>query len=108
MSDPAASTPVRRADGKSGETAPSEDALLAAFNEMRTELVSTLYYMLGNQEDAQDAAQEAFLKCWRTREGLPEIRNLHAWIYRIALNTAKDLQRNSWRRRVRPLSGAPL
>lgn len=107
MSDPAASIPPQQADRKEATT-PSPEALVHAFNEMRTDLVSTLYYMLGNQDDAQDAAQEAFLKCWRARNSLPEIRNLQAWIYRIALNTAKDLQRNSWRRRVRPLSGAPL
>lgn len=107
MSDPAASSQVPRADGKAAPP-PTEQALLAAFNEMRAELVSSLYYVLGNSDDAQDAAQDAFLKCWRAREGLSEVRNLNAWIYRIALNTAKDLQRNSWRRRVRPLGDAPL
>jgi RNA polymerase sigma-70 factor (ECF subfamily) len=69
--------------------------------------VSTLYYLLGNHEDAQDAAQDAFLKCWRTRAGLAEVRNLRAWIFRVGLNAAKDLQRNAWRRRARPLAGAP-
>ena len=62
--------------------------------------------MLGNQEDAQDVAQEAFLRCWRTQEGLPEIHNLRAWIFRVGLNAAKDLHRSAWRRRVRPLLGA--
>lgn len=106
MSDPAASIPAT--PDRSGQPAPTEEALLQAFNEMRTELVSTLYYLLGNQDDAQDAAQDAFLKCWRARNSLPEVRNVQAWIYRIALNAGKDLQRNSWRRRVRPLGGAPL
>lgn len=106
MSDPAASIPAQ--PDRSGKPTPAEDALLQAFNEMRTELVSTLYFMLGNQDDAQDAAQDAFLKCWRARNSLPEVRNVQAWIYRVALNAGKDLQRNSWRRRVRPLSGAPL
>ena len=107
MSDPAASTPAPTAVGRE-EGAPSDEALLQAFNGMRTELVSTLYYVLGSHDDAQDAAQDAFLKCWRARNSLPEVRNLQAWIYRVALNAAKDLQRNSWRRRVRPLGGAPL
>ncbi len=107
MSDPAASTPAPEPARKGG-AAPSDEVLLHAFNEMRTELVSTLYYMLGNRDDANDVAQDAFLKCWRARNSLPEVRNIHAWIYRIALNAAKDLQRNSWRRRVRPLGGAPL
>jgi RNA polymerase sigma-70 factor (ECF subfamily) len=78
-----------------------------AFNEVRTELVSTLYFMLGNHDDAQDAAQDAFMKCWRTRKGLDEVRNLRAWIFRVGLNSAKDLQRNAWRRKAKPLQAAP-
>jgi RNA polymerase sigma-70 factor (ECF subfamily) len=77
-----------------------------AFNEIRTELVSTLYFMLGNYEDAQDAAQEAFLKCWRGLAGMADIRNLRGWIFRVGVNAAKDLQRNAWRRRARPLTRA--
>jgi len=84
---------------------PTGEELVCAFNELRVELVSTLFYMLGNYEDAQDAAQDAFLKCWRNRDGIDEVRNLRAWIFRIGLNAAKDLQRNAWRRRARPLVG---
>src|SRR5437764_6128308 len=82
------------------------DLLLRAFNDLRDELVSTLWFLLGNREDAQDVAQEAFLRCWRTQEGLPEVQNLKAWIFRVGLNAAKDLQRSAWRRRVKPLLGA--
>jgi RNA polymerase sigma-70 factor (ECF subfamily) len=81
------------------------ETLVAAFNEARTELVSTLYFLLGNQDDAQDAAQDAFLKCWRARDTLNEVRNLRAWIFRVGLNAAKDLQRSAWRRKARPLVG---
>jgi RNA polymerase sigma-70 factor (ECF subfamily) len=28
---------------------------------------------------------------------------LRAWIFRVGLNSAKDLQRSAWRRRARPL-----
>jgi RNA polymerase sigma-70 factor (ECF subfamily) len=69
---------------------------------MRDELVSTLLYLLGNREDAQDAAQEAFIKCWRTQESLPDVQNLRAWIFRVGLNAAKDMQRSAWNRKARP------
>jgi RNA polymerase sigma-70 factor (ECF subfamily) len=82
------------------------DLLLRTFSDLRDELVSTLCFVLGNQEDAQDVAQEAFLRCWRTQESLPEVQNLRAWIFRVGLNAAKDLQRSAWRRRVKPLVGA--
>src|SRR5205085_5912561 len=84
---------------------PPGDVLVCAFNALRDELVSTLMYLLGNRDDAQDAAQEAFLKCWRTRAGLPDVQNLRAWIFRVGLNAAKDLQRSAWHRRSRPLLG---
>jgi RNA polymerase sigma-70 factor (ECF subfamily) len=80
--------------------------LLRTFTELRDELVSTLWFVLGNQEDAQDVAQEAFLRCWRTQEGLTDVQNLRAWIFRVGLNAAKDLQRSAWNRRVKPLVGA--
>jgi RNA polymerase sigma-70 factor (ECF subfamily) len=86
----------------------SVDGLVLAFNEVRAELVSTLSYMLGNHADAQDAAQEAFLKCWRARNSVADVRNLRAWIFRVGVNAAKDLQRNAWYRRARPLAGPAL
>ena len=98
MSSPSASPRVRpSADGAA--IVPPEDVLLRAFNDLRDELVSTLLYLLGNADDAQDA----FLKCWRTRAGLGDVQNLRAWIFRVGLNAAKDLQRSAWRRRARPL-----
>lgn len=82
---------------------PGDDALVATFNLVRDELVSTLLYLLGNADDAQDAAQEAFLKCWRARASVPDVQNLRAWIFRVGLNAAKDYQRSAWNRKSRPL-----
>jgi RNA polymerase sigma-70 factor (ECF subfamily) len=100
MTDPAAATPGRR-------TAAGCERLVQAFLEVRAELVSTLFFLLGNYEDAQDATQEAFVKCWRRRHKAARIRNYRAWIFRVGLNAARDLQRNAWRRRARPLEHAP-
>jgi RNA polymerase sigma-70 factor (ECF subfamily) len=106
MSTPGASQTVRPSAGSEGPPSPPPgDLLVCAFNALRDELVSTLMFILGNRDDAQDAAQEAFLKCWRTRARLPDVQNLRAWIFRVGLNTAKDMQRSAWRRRSRPLIG---
>src|SRR4051794_3979194 len=83
-------------------TAPA-DALVRAFNDLRDELLSTLVFVLGNPEDARDAAQDAFVKCWNAREQLPQVLNLRAWIFRVCFNTAKDMKRSAWHRRSRPL-----
>jgi RNA polymerase sigma-70 factor (ECF subfamily) len=86
-------------------TAVSSDRLLRAFNELRDELVSTLWFLLGKPEDAQDAVQDVFLKCWRAHESLSEVRDLRAWIFRVTLNVARDVQRSAWHRRTRQLTG---
>jgi RNA polymerase sigma-70 factor, ECF subfamily len=80
----------------------TDEDFVRAFNTMRAELVSTLYFVLGNHDDAQDVAQEVFMKCWRTRDSRDEIKNFRAWVFRIGLNAAKDLQRNAWRRKAKP------
>src|SRR5712691_1321474 len=103
MNDLAVSTddvPRAESDGARMDT---DDDFVRAFNGMRVELVSTLFFVLGNHEDAQDVAQDVFLKCWRSRSGLAEVRNLRAWIFRVGLNAAKDLQRNAWRRKAKPI-----
>jgi RNA polymerase sigma-70 factor (ECF subfamily) len=100
MTQPAASlTP----DGAANADEPpsSADRLTRAFTEMRDDLVSTLLYILGNREDALDAAQEAFVKCWRSRDSLPDVQNLRAWIFRVGMNAAKDMQRSAWHRKAK-------
>jgi RNA polymerase sigma-70 factor (ECF subfamily) len=104
MSKPAASFPARSETAKSTGTSGKE--LERAFNDVRTDLVSALYFILGNYEDALDAVQEAFLKCWRGIEDMGEVQNLRGWIFRVGVNAAKDLQRNAWRRKARPLTRA--
>ncbi|MCI0376496.1 MAG: RNA polymerase sigma factor [Gemmataceae bacterium] len=85
-----------------GQPAPAE-LLVRTFNDLRDELISTLVFVLGNPEDAKDAAQDSFVKCWNARDQMHQVLNLRAWIFRVAFNTAKDMQRSAWHRRVKPL-----
>jgi len=107
MSKPVSSIPGGPVADAVGAAPPGE-VLLRTFTELRDELVSTLWFVLGNPDDAQDIAQEVFLRCWRTQEGVKDIRDLRAWIFRVGLNAAKDLQRSAWRRRVKPLLGEDI
>ncbi|MBN2579224.1 MAG: sigma-70 family RNA polymerase sigma factor [Pirellulales bacterium] len=79
------------------------DRLTETFSRHQDKLLGMLYCVLGNGEDARDAYQEAFLKCWRHRDELGEVKNLRAWIFQIALNAGRDLRNTAWRRRRRPL-----
>jgi RNA polymerase sigma-70 factor (ECF subfamily) len=61
---------------------------------------SVCFRLLGDAEEARDAAQETFLKVYR---GLGSFRGecgLKTWIYRIAINQAMN-QKRWWRRRHR-------
>ncbi len=84
------------------------DVVVATFSALQNELVSTLVYMLGNRDDANDMIQEAFLKCWKIRHTIGDIDNLRAWIFRVTMNCAKDFQRSAWKRRVKPMQKEEL
>jgi RNA polymerase sigma factor (sigma-70 family) len=73
--------------------------LEAAFAQYQAELLGTLYYLVGNLEDARDALQEAFVKCWRHQAEVAAVENLKAWIFRVALNTGRDIRETAWRRK---------
>lgn len=93
--------------------APPSDAqtrrLEAFFDSCPDELLGTLFYVVGNLEDARDALQETFLKCWHRRHQIDEIQNLKAWVFRIALNTGRDFRKTAWNRRRQSLhEGIPM
>jgi RNA polymerase sigma-70 factor (ECF subfamily) len=73
--------------------------LEAAFAQHQAELLGTLFYLVGNLEDARDALQEAFIKCWRHQAEVGEVQNLKAWIFRVALNAGRDIRETAWRRK---------
>jgi RNA polymerase sigma-70 factor (ECF subfamily) len=79
------------------------EALTEAFEALRDRLVGTAYCVLGHREDAREAVQEAFLKCWRKRSELRTFATLNAWIFSVVLNSAKDLRRRRIVRRSQPL-----
>ena len=81
----------------------NSDRLLATFNQIRDELISTLWFILGNKDDAQDIAQDAFLRCWKKQDDLPDVLNLKAWIFKVAINAAKDLRKSAWKRKTRTM-----
>jgi RNA polymerase sigma-70 factor (ECF subfamily) len=70
-----------------------------AFARWQGELVGTLYYLVGNLDDARDALQDAFIKAWKQQHQVAEVRNLKAWLFRIALNTGRDLRESAWKRK---------
>ena len=68
-----------------------------AFSELVTRYESFVFGItfdvLRNRDDAADAAQDAFLKVWRTAKDWRGDCEVKSWIYRIAKTTAIDCAR---------------
>ncbi len=59
-----------------------------------------VYRMCGNQQLAEDAAQETFIQAWLKIASYRRKSSLRNWLYRIAVNTAIDMLRKE--RRILP------
>lgn len=74
----------------------------AAFEQMidcyQRKVISTAWKMLGNREDARDAAQEVFLRVYKYLGAFRVDQDFAAWLYRIVINVCRD----HMRRRGRP------
>lgn len=77
---------------------------MSAFDELVEEYQPLVYALsfriLGDAEDARDAAQETFLKIYRHFARFRGEASLKTWICRIAINQARSSER-WWRRRFR-------
>ncbi|HEX6645427.1 MAG TPA: sigma-70 family RNA polymerase sigma factor [Gemmatimonadales bacterium] len=60
--------------------------------------------LLGNEPDADDAAQDGLLAAWRAIGRYDEARPFRPWLMRIVLNAARDLRRRAVVRRADELS----
>ena len=54
-------------------------------------------YMLQDPRNAQDAAQDVFLKAYRGVKNFRPDFSIYTWLYRIAVNTCLDYQKKSRR-----------
>lgn len=50
-------------------------------------------YMLGNSQNAEDAAQDTFLKAFRNIKNFNPNASFYTWLYRIAINTCLDYRK---------------
>jgi len=73
----------------------------AALNDLMerhaTPVFQFLCRMLGNKDDANDLAQETFVRVFRARENFRADENFSTWLFTIAANLARNHYR--WRRR---------
>jgi RNA polymerase sigma-70 factor, ECF subfamily len=73
----------------------------AAFEQIidcyQRKVISTAWRMLGNREDARDAAQEVFLRVYKYLGAFRADQDFSAWLYRIIINVCRDQMRKRGR-----------
>jgi RNA polymerase sigma-70 factor (ECF subfamily) len=70
--------------------------------EWQVQILRTAHRMLGNWADAEDAAQEAFVRLHRHGLRFPNDAALGGWLYRVTVNLCLDHARSA--RPSRPLT----
>jgi RNA polymerase sigma-70 factor (ECF subfamily) len=84
--EPAAAAPVAEMDlvrrAQRGELA-AYDELVQRYQER---IYATVYHMTSNHEDANDLAQDSFIKAFQALKSFKGGSSFYTWLYRIAVN----------------------
>jgi RNA polymerase sigma-70 factor (ECF subfamily) len=91
-------------DVKAGDEA-SFELLLHRY---RIPLVNFLYRMVRNREQAEDLAQEVFLRVYRAREDYLPSAKFTTWLFRIATNLALNSVRDTRYHKLEVSIDAPI
>jgi RNA polymerase sigma-70 factor, ECF subfamily len=60
-------------------------------------IYNTVYCILGNETDAEDVAQEVFMRAYQHLAGFKGNSDISTWLYRIAMNVVSDQIRKNKR-----------
>ncbi|MCZ2343842.1 MAG: sigma-70 family RNA polymerase sigma factor [Bacteroidales bacterium] len=69
-------------------------------------LIAVMHHLVGNREEAEDLAQEVFLRVYRNRASYTPKAKFSTWLFKIANNLALNAHRDRRRRPVVPLEPA--
>ena len=85
---------------------------LDAFEELMHARIDAIYRLsfaiVGDEADARDSTQEAFIAAWRRIRELRDPARFDAWLQRIAVNAARMTLRARGRRRVREIPSGDI
>ncbi len=74
---------------KDGDTSAFKEIVLAYQNS----IYSLCTYMIGDPVNAEDIAQDVFLKAYQNLKAFKPDASIYTWLYRIAVNTCIDYKR---------------
>ena len=69
-------------------------------SETERKVVAVAWRMLGNREDARDAAQEVYLRLYKYLGRYKPEQDFNGWLYRITINVCRDAARKRGTRSV--------
>ncbi|MFZ0820143.1 MAG: sigma-70 family RNA polymerase sigma factor [Candidatus Acidiferrales bacterium] len=70
-----------------------QDAFRALVERHSRSLFRLAYRMTGNEHDAEEVVQEAFLRAYRRLDRFESRANFGTWLYRIGVNCSLDMMR---------------
>ena len=83
---------------------------IAAFDQLvlkhKDKLFNLVYWFLGDYQEANDCAQETFIKVFKSLKKFRFESAFSTWLYRIAMNTCKNRLKSSayrWKKKTVPL-----
>ncbi len=90
--------------GEEAERRKSEEALASLYEEYYDKIARYIFIRIGNQQEAEDLASEAFLRALQSlgsyrERGLP----MQAWLFKIAHNLTVDYLRKISKRKLVPI-----
>jgi len=84
-----------------------QDAFRVLVERHGVRLFQLTYRMTGNEQDAEDVVQEAFLRAYKQIERFESRANFGTWLHRIAVNCSLDLLRKRQRQQERKQEREP-
>ncbi len=83
-------------------------AFVELIDRYKARIYHTTLRILGNREDAEEAAQDTFVRAYRGLENFREEATFSTWIYRICVNTCLNLLESRKRFKAQDIDSTPV
>ena len=72
-------------------------------NMYKNNVYAAAFSICKNTSDAEDVVQDTFLQYYMTHKNFDNEQHIRAWLLRVAINKAKNIQSSFWHRNGMPL-----
>ena len=72
-------------------------------NMYKNNVYAAAFSICKNTSDAEDVVQDTFLQYYMTHKNFENEQHIRAWLLRVAINKAKNIQSSFWHRNGMPL-----